>query len=101
MAKKSKIARQKQREHTVAVYAERRRELKEIIRQPTSTNEERLEAQRKLQNMPRDASPTRLKNRCQMSGRARGYLRKFGLSRIVFREMALRGEIPGVVKSSW
>lgn len=101
MAKKSKIARDAQRRHTVAVHAVRRAEIKATIKNTNLPQEERDAAQRKLQAMPRDASPTRLRNRCGVRGRSRGYLRKFGLSRIAFRELALRGEIPGVVKSSW
>ncbi|MET3940150.1 small subunit ribosomal protein S14 [Paenibacillus sp. PvP094] len=89
MAKKSKVVREKQRQATVAKYAELRRELKE---------KGDYEA---LQKLPRNASPTRLKNRCELTGRPRGYLRKFKVSRIVFRELAHQGQIPGVTKSSW
>ncbi|MGF9699977.1 30S ribosomal protein S14 [Paenibacillus sp. MABNR03] len=89
MAKKSKVVREKQRQATVAKHAELRRELKE---------KGDYEA---LQKLPRNASPTRLKNRCELTGRPRGYLRKFKVSRIVFRELAHQGQIPGVTKSSW
>ncbi|MFB8377349.1 30S ribosomal protein S14 [Paenibacillus taichungensis] len=89
MAKKSKVIREKQRQAIVAKYAELRRELKE---------KGDYEA---LQKLPRNASPTRLKNRCELTGRPRGYLRKFKVSRIVFRELAHQGQIPGVTKSSW
>lgn len=89
MAKKSKVVREKQRQAIVAQYAELRRELKE---------KGDYEA---LQKLPRNASPTRLKNRCELTGRPRGYLRKFKVSRIVFRELAHQGQIPGVTKSSW
>lgn len=89
MAKKSKVVREKQRQATVAKYAKLRRELKE---------KGDYEA---LQKLPRNASPTRLKNRCELTGRPRGYLRKFKVSRIVFRELAHQGQIPGVTKSSW
>ena len=89
MAKKSKVVREKQRQAMVAKYAELRRELKE---------KGDYEA---LQKLPRNASPTRLKNRCELTGRPRGYLRKFKVSRIVFRELAHQGQIPGVTKSSW
>lgn len=82
-------------------YADRRRALKKIISSPRSTHEEIDEAVMKLQKMPRDASPIRHRNRCSQSGRSRGYLRKFGVSRIALRELALAGQIPGVVKSSW
>ncbi|HBU86017.1 MAG TPA: 30S ribosomal protein S14 [Paenibacillus sp.] len=89
MAKKSKVVREKQRQAIVAKYAELRRELKE---------KGDYEA---LQKLPRNASPARLKNRCELTGRPRGYLRKFKVSRIVFRELAHQGQIPGVTKSSW
>ncbi|MFB9759148.1 30S ribosomal protein S14 [Ectobacillus funiculus] len=89
MAKKSKIAKEKQRQEIVAKYAELRKELKE---------KGDYEALRKL---PRDASPTRLRNRCEITGRPRGNLRKFKMSRIKFRELAYKGQIPGVKKSSW
>ncbi|MCY4672978.1 MAG: 30S ribosomal protein S14 [Bacteroidetes bacterium] len=89
MAKKSVIARQKKRERVVAQYAERRAELR--------ANKD-YEA---LQRLPRDASPSRLRNRCQFTGRARGYIRVYGVSRIAFRDMARAGKIPGIRKSSW
>ena len=84
-----------------ARYTERRQALKKTINNPTSTPEQVDEAVMKLQKMPRDASPVRHRNRCSQSGRSRGYLRKFGLSRIALRDLALQGQIPGVVKSSW
>ncbi|TQM79316.1 SSU ribosomal protein S14P [Saccharothrix saharensis] len=98
MAKKSKIAKDRQRRETVARHAERRAELKEIIR---TDPERRAEAQRALGRLPRDASPTRLRNRDTVDGRPRAVFRAFGLSRIRLREMAHRGELPGVTKSSW
>ncbi len=101
MAKKSKIARNEQRKAIVARYAERRAELKEVVRRPSSSPEERSEAQWALQRLPRDASPVRLRNRDAADGRPRGHLRKFGLSRVRVRELAHRGELPGVHKSSW
>ncbi|EFG48102.1 ribosomal protein S14p/S29e [Brevibacterium mcbrellneri ATCC 49030] len=101
MAKKSKIARNRQRLEIVERYAERRAELKRQLVSPDSTDEQREEARLGLQKLPRDASPVRLRNRDQVDGRPRGYLRKFGLSRVRFREMAHRGELPGVTKSSW
>ena len=101
MAKKSKIARNDQRRILVARYAARRTELKEIIRRPSSTDDERRAAQAALQRLPRDASPVRLRNRDAVDGRPRGHLRKFGLSRVRVRELAHRGELPGVHKSSW
>ncbi|WP_027941936.1 30S ribosomal protein S14 [Amycolatopsis taiwanensis] len=101
MAKKSKIARDQQRRAVVARYARRRAEVKAVIRSPASTPEQKAAAVSALQAMPRDASPTRLRNRDTVDGRPRGYFRAFGLSRIRLREMAHRGELPGVSKSSW
>ncbi|TQK29133.1 30S ribosomal protein S14 [Arthrobacter sp. SLBN-53] len=101
MAKASKIAANERRKQTVARYAERRAELKEIIRRPASTPEQRAAAQTALQRLPRDSSPVRLRNRDSVDGRPRGHLRKFGLSRVKVRELAHRGELPGVRKASW
>ena len=101
MAKKSCIIKNEKRKKVVEQYAEQRVKLKEVIRNPTSSFEERMEAQRGLQALPRNASPTRVRNRCRISGRTRGFLRRFGMSRIDFRLLALRGEITGVRKSSW
>ncbi|MEV6430926.1 30S ribosomal protein S14 [Nocardia sp. NPDC051463] len=101
MAKKSKIARNEQRKQVVARYATRRAELGELIRNPATSDADRAVAQSALQRLPRDASPVRLRNRDAADGRPRGYLRKFGLSRVRVREMAHRGELPGVHKSSW
>ncbi|WP_115685053.1 30S ribosomal protein S14 [Corynebacterium senegalense] len=101
MAKKSKIAKNEKRKEIVARYAERRAELKAIIRNPETSDEDRLEAQFELNRQPRDASPARVRNRDSHDGRPRGYLRKFGLSRVRMREMAHRGELPGIRKSSW
>ncbi len=101
MAKKSQINRNLKRQKTVARFASRRQALKAIIRNPSSTFDERQEAIAKLQAMPRDASATRVKNRCPVSGRSKGYYRKFNMSRIALREMALQGYLPGVVKASW
>lgn len=101
MAKKSKIARDAQRRVVVARYATRRAELKAVIASPHTSPEEVAAAVSALQRLPRDASPTRLRNRDVADGRPRGYLRKFGLSRVRMREMAHRGELPGVSKSSW
>jgi len=85
----------------VANYAERRRELKKIINNPASSPEQVDEAVLKLQKFPRDASPIRVRNRCSQTGRPRGFLRKFGISRVALRDLAREGQIPGVVKSSW
>jgi len=101
MAKVSKIVKNEKRKKMVARYAEKRRSLKKIINHPDSTPEQIDEAILKLQKLPRDASPVRVKNRCSQTGRPRGYLRKFGISRVALRELALEGQIPGVVKSSW
>ena len=101
MAKKSKIEHEARRRKIVERYAERRAELKRIIAAPTSTPEQRAEASAELNKQPRDASRTRLRNRDAVDGRPRGYYRKFGISRIRLREMAHRGELPGVTKSSW
>ncbi|MFE6860378.1 30S ribosomal protein S14 [Nocardia sp. NPDC057668] len=101
MAKKSKIMKNEVRKEIVARYAERRAELKEIIRKPSFSPQEKAAAQSALGRLPRDASPVRLRNRDAADGRPRGHLRKFGLSRIRVREMAHRGELPGVRKSSW
>jgi small subunit ribosomal protein S14 len=101
MAKISKIVRNEQRRKTVAKYAAKRAELKKIINNPASSPEEVDAAVLKLSKIPRNASPARVRNRCSQTGRPRGYLRKFGMSRIGLRELALKGQIPGVVKSSW
>ncbi|WP_433682657.1 30S ribosomal protein S14 [Nocardia sp. CA-119907] len=101
MAKTSKIARNERRTQIVIRNAPRRAELKELIRKPTTSTQDRAIAQSALQRLPRDASPVRLRNRDAADGRPRGHLRKFGLSRVRVREMAHRGELPGVHKSSW
>ena len=101
MAKKSKIARNNQRKEIVERYAAKRAELKKALVSPTSTDEEREAARLGLQKLPRDASPVRLRQRDAIDGRPRGTLRKFGISRVRFRDMAHRGELPGVTKSSW
>ncbi|MFF7006677.1 30S ribosomal protein S14 [Streptomyces fimicarius] len=100
MAKKSKIARNDSRRATVERYAARRAELKEIIR-PGTPERERVAAVEELRRQPRDASATRVRNRDSVDGRPRGYLRKFGLSRVSMREQAHAGFLPGVTKSSW
>ncbi|SEA48765.1 30S ribosomal protein S14 [Microbulbifer marinus] len=101
MAKKSMIAREKKRARTAAKYAEKRQELKAIIASPTATEEEQWEAQLKLQKLPRDASPVRQQRRCRITGRPHAVYRKFGLCRNKLREAAMRGDVPGLVKSSW
>ena len=101
MAKISKVVKNNKRKKMAAQYAERRAALKKIINNPASTVEEVDAAQLKLQKIPRDASPVRVRNRCSQTGRPRGFLRKFGMSRVTFRELSLQGQIPGVTKSSW
>ncbi|MDA8390898.1 MAG: 30S ribosomal protein S14 [Gammaproteobacteria bacterium] len=101
MAKKSKILRNQQRAATVAKYAKRRAELKTATVNMRLTEEERQQAMAELAKLPRNASPVRVRNRCYMTGRSRGYYRKFGLGRNKLREMMMRGEVPGVVKASW
>lgn len=101
MARKSKVARNEHRKRVVEQYRERRQELKAVIRDPERSEEERDGAYLMLRKLPRDASPIRVRNRCNVTGRPRGYYRKFGLSRIALRDLALRGDLPGVVKSSW
>lgn len=101
MAKVSMKQRELKRQRTVAKYAEKRAQLKAIISNVNSSEDERWEAQVALQKLPRDASPARQRNRCRVTGRPHGYLRKFGLSRIKLREAAMRGDVPGLVKASW
>ncbi|MCF0252933.1 MAG: 30S ribosomal protein S14 [Duodenibacillus sp.] len=101
MAKLALINREQKREATVAKFASKRAELKAIINDASSTMEERLAAQAKLQALPRDANPVRLRNRCALTGRPRGTFRKFGLCRGMIRDAAMRGDIPGLIKASW
>ncbi|GAB3661298.1 30S ribosomal protein S14 [Actinocorallia lasiicapitis] len=101
MAKKSKIVANERRRLLVDRYAVRRAELKRLIRSPRTAESLRTAAVRELGRQPRDASATRVRNRDTVDGRPRGHLRKFGISRIRFREMAHRGELPGITKSSW
>ncbi len=101
MAKTSKVVKNEMRKKKVAQFSERRAELKKVINSPASSVEAVDEAVMKLQKMPRDASSVRVRNRCSQTGRPRGFLRKFGVSRIALRELALEGQIPGVIKSSW
>ncbi len=101
MAKTSKVVKNNMRKKTVIVFAARRAELKKVIKHPTSTPEQVEAAVEKLQKMPRNASPVRVRNRCSQTGRPRGFLRKFGVSRVTMRDLARKGQIPGVVKSSW
>jgi len=95
------VEREKRRAGIVKKYAARRAKLKELIRSPRTSPEARAAAQAQLQSLPRDASPSRHRNRCAITGRSRGVYRKFGLSRVKIREVAARGEIPGLAKASW
>jgi small subunit ribosomal protein S14 len=101
MAKTSMVEREKRRAGIVKKYAVRRAKLKELIRSPKSSSEERAAAQAELQAQPRDAAAVRHRNRCAITGRSRGVYRKFGLARVKIREVANRGEIPGLAKASW
>jgi small subunit ribosomal protein S14 len=101
MAKLALINRQYKREKLVAKYAKRREALVAIIENSKISDEDRFAARLKLQQLPRNANPTRLRNRCALTGRPRGVFRKFGLGRNKLREYAMRGEIPGIVKASW
>src|SRR5690606_10210440 len=101
MAKKSKIARNEQRKIVVERYAERRAELKKALVDPSGTDESREAARVGLQKLPRNASPVRVRSRDSIDGRPRGVLSKYGISRVRFRDMAHRGELPGITKSSW
>lgn len=101
MAKISKVVKNEKRKKTVELYAERRAELKKTINNPNSSIEQVDEAVIKLQKLPRNASPIRVRNRCSQTGRPRGFLRKFGVSRVSLRDLARQGQIPGVIKSSW
>ncbi len=101
MAKTSLIEREKKREMLVKKYAPKRAELNAIIADQSKSEEERFQARLKLQQLPRNSSPTRLRNRCELTGRPRGTYRKFGLARSKLREIAMRGEVPGMTKASW
>jgi len=101
MAKVSIINRERKRERMVKKFAVKRTNLKKILKDFSLSMEEREDAQKKLQAMPRNASPCRLRNRCRITGRPHGFYRKFGLGRNKLREAAMRGDIPGLVKASW
>ncbi|MEO4047032.1 30S ribosomal protein S14 [Pseudomonas sp. CAU 1711] len=101
MAKESMKNREQKRQRLVAKFAKKRAELKAVIASPNSTPEQRWEAQVALQKQPRDASASRLRNRCRITGRPHGVYRKFGLARNKLREAAMRGDVPGLVKASW
>jgi len=101
MAKRAVINRERKRRETVLRFAVKRAELISVISNMKLGEDERAVARLKLQALPRDSSPVRLRNRCALTGRPRGTFRKFGLGRIKVREFAMRGEIPGIVKASW
>lgn len=101
MAKKSKIQHNLTRIRLIEKYAAKRQALKAIMKDPDVSDEDFYAAQKKLTKLPRNSSPIRSRNRCNVTGRPRGYIRKFGLSRLTFRELALDGKIPGITKSSW
>lgn len=101
MARLSLINREQRRKRTVSKYAAKRAELKKKLRDPKTGEDDLEAARRQLQCLPRDANPCRMRNRCRLTGRPQGYYRKFGLARNKLREAAMRGDIPGLVKSSW
>jgi small subunit ribosomal protein S14 len=101
MAKTSMIEREKKRARIVAKFAAKRAALKAALQNPKTSDEDRWEAQVKLQKLPRNASPSRQRNRCEITGRARGVYRKFTLGRTKLREAAMRGDVPGLTKASW
>lgn len=101
MAKKALIERELKREKLVAKYAQKYTELKNIAQDAKRSDEERAQARLALQKLPRNANPTRQRNRCEITGRPRGTFRQFGLGRAKIREMAFEGQIPGVTKASW
>lgn len=101
MAKLSMVARDTKRKKEVNRCAKKRADLKAIIKSPTTSYEEKEAAVLQLQKLPRDSSPVRMRNRCSLTGRSRGYYSKFGLGRNKLREAAMRGDVPGLVKASW
>lgn len=101
MAKKSMIAREKKRAGLIARHKEKRDALKAVIISAAASDDDKMEAALKLQKLPRDSSPSRLRNRCSLTGRPHGFYRKFGLGRNKLRESVMRGDVPGVTKASW
>ena len=101
MAKQSQILRDRKREKLIEKYADKRRELRKRLNDATVSIDEKLEIQQKFAKLPRNSCSTRLNRRCRISGRSRSYYRKFGISRIALRDLALKGQLPGVRKSSW
>jgi small subunit ribosomal protein S14 len=101
MPKTSAIERNKKRTRLATKFSAKRAELKALLVNPTTTDEQFFAAQKKLQKLPKNSAPERIRNRCSLSGRPRGFIGRFGVSRLTFRELALSGKIPGVIKSSW
>jgi small subunit ribosomal protein S14 len=101
LAKLSQVLRDQHRKQLIQKHAAKRSALRKRLKDPNASIDDKLEAQAAFAKLPRNSCPTRLKRRCAVTGRARGYYRKFGISRITMREMALRGQLPGVRKSSW
>ena len=101
MAKLSQVLRDQRRKALIAKYADKRAELRKRLNDANVSIEEKLEIQEQFAKLPRNSCPTRLNRRCEVSGRSRGYYRKFGISRIALRDLALKGQLPGVRKSSW
>ena len=101
MAKTSQVNRDNKRKKLIKKHAEKRAELRAMLKDPNVSIEEKLEVQEQFSKLPRNSCPTRLNRRCEVSGRSKSYYRKFGVSRIALRELALRGQLPGVRKSSW
>jgi|TARA_B100001540_G_scaffold218567_1_gene193117 small subunit ribosomal protein S14 len=101
MAKKSKVVKNLQRQRLVEQYAKKRSELLSIIKDPKTSIDDKRLAYMKIEKLPRDANPIRVRNRCNLTGRPRGFYRRFGLSRIALRELVLKGRVPGVKKASW
>jgi small subunit ribosomal protein S14 len=101
MAKTSQIYRDRKREKLIAKYAERRAELRKLLKDPSLEYDDKMAAQRAMDELPRNSCPTRLTRRCRITGRSHAVYRKYQLSRIMFRQLALEGKIPGVTKSSW
>jgi small subunit ribosomal protein S14 len=101
LAKTSQVLRDRRRKKLIKKHAAKRAELRKKLKDPEVSIEEKLEVQKQFAKLPRNSCPTRLKRRCEVSGRARGYYRKFSVSRIALRDLALKGQLPGVRKSSW
>jgi len=101
MARKALVEKEKKRIALTALSYSKRQDFKKIVRSLASSMEEKIEAMKQLNQLPKNSSPIRIRNRCQLTGRSRGYYRKFKVSRLCFRELALEGLIPGIVKASW